>query len=258
MIILLYGQDSYRRLKKQLEIEKAYREKRGNLSEEHFDFSLDDAMEKFKNFIVNRSIFGDIKLAVLENVYNYSNNKEFREILCRELETKSLIILMSADKKPPAILNFLLKEPVQNQIFQPLEDAKLEFFINKEASARGLKLSTDIIESIKNMFGSDTWGVITELDKMALQSNHFKPYKPKIDYYILVNILKANKDFKHKLIALEIMLSERRDDPARIFNSLSYRLNNQKEAQVFADYDVAVKSGKLDYEEVLVDFCLSA
>jgi len=258
MIILLYGQDSYRRLTKQFEIEKAYREKRGNLSEEHFDLSLDGTMERFKDFIVNRSMFDDMKLTVLENAYDYSDNKEFREILYSELETKSLIILMSADGKPPAKLNFLLKKPVQNQIFQPLEDAKLEFFINKEALSRGLKLSADIIESVKNTFGSDTWGIITELDKMAFQSNHFKPHKPKVDYYVLVSALKANKDFKHKLVALEIMLSERRDDPARVFNSLSYRLNSRKEAQAFADYDVAVKSGKLDYEEVLVDFCLSA
>ena len=38
---------------------------------------------------------------------------------------------------------------------------------------------------------------------------------------------------------------------------LAYRLRSQKEADILADYDVAVKSGKLEYEEVLLDFVLA-
>jgi len=58
------------------------------------------------------------------------------------------------------------------------------------------------------------------------------------------------------LVALEIILSDRKDDPARVFNSLAYRLGSEGEARLYADYDVAVKSGKLEYEEVLLELAL--
>lgn len=257
MIVFLYGSDSYRRLQKQLELERSHREKRGNLSEEHFDLAEKEALSAFKDFIINRSMFDDTKLAILENAYEAVQDKQFREILKNELESEAAVILINAEGKPPAQLKFLLGKPVKSQSFEALSGPALKYFTNKEAASRGLKLSADIIESLQNTFGSDTWGIITELDKMMLMANHYKPRGAKSDFYPLINILRANSNFRKRLVALEIMLSERRDDPAKIFNVVSYRLSNQKEAATFADYDVSVKSGKLDYEEVLVDLALS-
>lgn len=257
MIIFLHGPDSYRRLQKQLELGRAHREKRGNLSQEHFDLEEEGALQAFKGFIMNRSMFDDAKLAVLENVYEASDDKQFKEILKSELESETAVILISAEGKPPTQLKFLLEKPVKCQSFEALDGPVLKHFITREAANRNLNLSADIIESLQNAFGSDTWGIITELDKMALMANHYKPRGARSDFYPLINTLRANSDFRKRLVALETMLSERRDDPAKIFNVVSYRLSDKKEAATFADYDVSVKSGKLDYEEVLVDFALS-
>jgi len=257
MIVFLYGPDSYRRLQKQLELKRAHQEKRGNLSQEHFDFKEEGALQAFKDFIVNRSMFDNTKLAVLENIYEASEDKRFREVLKNELESEDTVILINVEGKPPVQLKFLLEKPVKSQSFEALEGSILKHFINKEAVNRGLNLSPDVIGSIQDMFSSDTWGIITELDKMTLVANHYKPRGIMSDFYPLINALRNNGDLRKRLVALETMLSERRDDPAKIFNVVSYRLNNQKEAAAFADYDVSVKSGKLDYEEVLVDFVLS-
>ncbi len=257
MIIFLYGPDSYRRLQKQLEIERVYRNKRGNMNEEHFDLSGEGELDKFKNFIVNRSMFGGVRMAVLENIYEVTDDKSFIEILKNEVASKDSAVIANANGEPPSKLKFLLEKPAQSQHFQTLESSKLEFFINKEAQGRGIKLTEAITKSIKSTFGNDTWGIATELDKIALMSNYITRERPKIDYFILMSTLKAAKNIKQGLVALETILSERRDDPARVFNSLSYGLNSKKEAKLFADYDVAVKSGKLDYEEILVDLTLS-
>lgn len=257
MVIFLYGPDSYRRLQKQLEVEKVYRNKHGNISEEHFDLLEEGQLVKFKNFISNRSIFGDAKLIVLENIREVADDKSFIEILKNEVVSKEAVIIINVSGKPANELEFLLEKPVHSQYFQTLESSKLEFFINKEAQSRGIKLTDTIMKSIKNMFGNDTWGIVTELDKISLMSNYVTHERPKVDYFILINILKNTKNIKQKLVALESILSGTKDDPSRVFNSLAYRLNNKKEAKLFADYDIAVKSGKLDYEEVLVDLALS-
>ena len=48
------------------------------------------------------------------------------------------------------------------------------------------------------------------------------------------------------------------EEPVKIFNIMASLSRLPKELlQEFADYDVKVKSGKLDYEEVLVDLALS-
>ncbi|MBI1838728.1 MAG: hypothetical protein HYR95_00270 [Candidatus Colwellbacteria bacterium] len=257
MIIFLYGPDSYRRLQKLAGIQKAYREKRGNLSEEKFDFSEEECFENFKSFIANRSLFDKTKLAIVENLFGHDREKEIKKLLVSEIETKDFAIVIVENKKPPAAFSFLIKEGVQFQEFPELESAKLTFFINKEAENRKFKLSAKTAEAIANSFGSDTWAIITELEKMALMADAVLESKSKPEYFACINILKNSKSFKQKISVLETLLSDRGDDPARVFNSLSYKLTNVEEARALAGYDLTVKSGKLDYEEVLVDLALS-
>lgn len=257
MIIFIYGPDSYRRLRKQLELQEAYRKKKGNLSKEQFNMEDKDAIEAFKGFMANQSMFGDGKFAVILNAYEIADSKQFKEILKNELKSEASVILINAEGKPPAALKFLLEEPVKSQSFEALQGPALKHFINKEAIQRRLKLSTSIIDSLQETFQSDTWSIITELDKLMLTGNFIEARGIKREFYPLVNTLKSDKDIRKRLVALEIILSDRRDDPAKVFNAASYGSRNKKEAATFADYDISVKSGKLDYEEALVDFALT-
>ncbi len=60
-----------------------------------------------------------------------------------------------------------------------------------------------------------------------------------------------------KIEALEELFFAR-EEPAKIFNILASRNYLSPEMlKKLADYDVAVKSGKMDYDEVLVDLALS-
>ena len=60
-------------------------------------------------------------------------------------------------------------------------------------------------------------------------------------------------DLRGRLTALERMFAEN-EPPAKVFNIIAYQLPGRLEEM--AAYDLAVKSGKMDYEEALLDLVL--
>jgi hypothetical protein len=257
MIIFLYGPDSYRRLSKEREVVDVYQKKHGTLSSARFNFGDVDDLNKFREFLINNSMFEPNKLAIVEDPFN-APVAELYDLFKPYLENKSkTTILISSDDKPPAKLAFLIKKPSRYQEFSILEGKPLKIFINKEAVNRGIKLKPEILEGLANAYGGNTWFIVTELDKLALMSEQKVDTRLAPNYYELINNLKYGRSPRTKLVALEFILSDRRDEPRRVFNSLAYRLRDAKEAVMLADYDIAVKSGKLDYEEILLDLALT-
>ena len=265
MLIFLYGADSYRRIQKLSEIVEAFRKKQSNLSYERFDLSDEEEFFKFQSFAGNRSIFDPVRLAVLDGFDKQSASsagiKELKAILKTHFEAKDLVIVINSDKKPAAPFNAFLKPPTQVQEFPVLTDAEIASFIKKTAKALGFTIDTQTTHALIQTFGGNSWGIATELEKMTLANGQARPalsiHKPADNFFPLVNTLKYSRSLRDRLVALEVILSDRKDEPAKVFNMLVYRLRSQEEADVLADYDVAVKSGKLEYEEVLLDYALS-
>ena len=256
MIVFLYGSDSYRRLSKERGVIEAYRKKHGALSSARFNFGEADDLNKFREFLANSSMFEPDKLAIVEDPFE-APAAELHDLLKPYLDGGAkTTVLISSDDNPPAKLAFLAKKPSRYQEFSVLGDKSLKTFINKEAASRGVKLKSEVLEGLAKAYGGDTWSIVTELDKLALMSEQKIEAKPAPNYYELINGLKYGRDPRIKLTALELILSDRRDEPRRVFNSLAYKLRDPNEATILADYDVAVKSGKLDYEEVLLDLAL--
>ena len=269
MLIFLHGADSYRRIQKLNEIVEAFRKRQSNLSHERFDLSPpaggDNEFLKFQNFAANRSIFDPVRLAILDNFLPPAGGppqtKELKEILKANHKNEDLIIILNSSNKPTTGFTALLKEPTKIQDFPALKDAEINNFIKHTAKALGFAIDAPMVKALAQTFGSNTWGIATELGKMALGEDQVKSalsiHKPADNFFQLVNTLKYGRSAKDRLVALEMILSDRKDEPARVFNMLAYRLRSQKEADILADYDVAVKSGKLEYEEALLDYVLS-
>ena len=258
MLITLYGPDSYRRLKNLNIIVESYREKYTGFSYERLNLVEMGALDKLKNFVKTQSIFDSVRLVVLDNILEEKEQMELRELMKANAKTKDITIVVNSAKKPPVPYKFLFEKGIKNEEYPALKDEKLKAFISQTAASHKLKLDAQKIKSLASIFGSDTWGLATELEQMALSTNHISKKKPNADYFGLINAVKYGKSVKERLIALEIILSDRKDDPARVFNSLAYRLGSESEARLYADYDVAVKSGKLEYEEVLLGLALGA
>jgi hypothetical protein len=257
MIIFLSGPDSYRRTIKEREIIEVYRKKHGSISDDRFDFSQGSEIEDLGEFLMNSSMFDTSKLAVIESLPKVPAAKLAKVLKPYLKDDSNTTILIVSENEPPAALRFLKEKPAIYQEFPLLSNKALGSFIQTEAVRRGLKLKPEIIQELAQAFEGDSWSIITELDKLEFMGKQpLDLSKPAPEYFELINTLKYSRDVKLKVIALESILSDRKDDAARVFNSIGYRSRDRKEAELFADYDVSVKSGKLDYEEILLDLAL--
>ncbi|HEY4496876.1 MAG TPA: hypothetical protein VI432_01880 [Candidatus Paceibacterota bacterium] len=257
MTILLYGPNSYLRLKKSNEIVDFYKKQKEGFNLDGFDLSDKEQFINFEERIRSSSMFSNNKFFIIQNVFDSDDKKELKKILKAHLEDEENVILMNSDIKPPADFKFLITKPAKSELFDNLKsDTEIIDFIKKEAEDRGVKLEDKDFFSLRQAFDNDLWAITTELDRLSLSESVRIEKKEKYEYFQILNALKYGFDARKKLIALEIILSDRRDEPARVFNSLSYGLKDQISINFFADLDIAVKSGKLEYEEVLLSFAL--
>ena len=253
MLVTLFGADSYSRLNRLNELTKAYLKKHGNLAHERFSLSEDDdSFDRFREFTASQSIFNTKKLVILDEPFAYSKTKELKEILKRYVDSQDQVVIINSTKKYPTPYKFLTEKPSKAEEFSPPEGKELTDFIKTEAEIRGLKLSDRQVNAIAGVLGKDTWRISTELDQFALSMKvPAEIYQPEIVYFSVLNQLKYGSSPRERLPALEKMLTVRRDDAGRVFNSLAFRLTSEDEARMYADYDLAVKSGRLEYEEAL-------
>jgi DNA polymerase III delta subunit len=267
VILFFYGRDSYRRKQKVDEIILAYRLKHDGLGV--FKIDLEDdvaAFEEVVEFLRNQSLFDPLKIAVIKNFSGADfkaskKTKELKDFVERERSSKNTVIF-SSEKKPGAEFKFLLSDDIKDQEFAELDEEGTMKFIKNEALKRGFQLNDEQVFLLEESFGEDTWSLVTELDKLSLSGRNFlvEKHSQTPEYFQTLNIFKFGKSINHRLWALEILLSQLREDPGRVFNSLPYGrapIDQKKWLEILADYDVAVKSGKFDYEEVLTDLAIS-
>ena len=268
MIFYLYGQDSYRRQAKLRELVEAYRKKYTDIDLGEFDFSeREDLWKDAKNYLIQPSMFVESKVAVIFGG-GQVNEKEWIEILKSQIKTTKTFLLVSDSVAPKKALQFLLKSPIKNHEYAPLDGRALEVFIKKEAEKTGIVFAPDAVRFFcrfaERHKEDASWVVFENLAKLALT----KPQEPvkasalvgiieekeAEQVYLLTRSILSDRDKKTKLISLERLLLQN-EAPAYIFNSLSFQ-SKGKEAFMLADYDILVKSGKLEYDEALLDFVL--
>ena len=256
MIIILYGPNSYLRQRKLREIMAEFNKKNGSLSRESFDLTAPGAVESLADFCRSQSLFAGKRLAIASGAFNSSDDKRLKLFLKGGIaEDEDAIIVFNEVAKPPAPFAFILKNAKLTQVFDELSDKQLEEFIKSEASFHNLSLPRDAVSALKIRWGKDLWGLSSEIEKISL-GGKARVEEAAGDFYGLVNSIKYGGDLKRKLISLERLLDERGDDAAYVFNMLSFGIKEASQLQKLAGYDLSVKKGGLDYEEVLLDYIL--
>ncbi len=256
MLIFLYGKDSYRRKQKQKEIISIYKRKHPQFDFKRFDLA-EDNFEDLMDFLDQPSLFENFKLALVDNIFKV-NSKKLINFLKIQLNRKKTTLIISEDSCPEKEFEFLTKSPVISQKFQEMDQHKLVFFIEKEAQKLNLKLKRDVVNFLARYgqnYGQDkSWFIVNELKKIKLAK-----FSQPVDLTKILNFfpyLNSEGIFKlinnFNLVNLEKLLF--RTEPAYIFNLLGTR---KKLVLKFAEYDVKIKSGKLDYQTALLDFVLS-
>lgn len=262
MIVFLYGPDDYRRSEKKRSIVAEFSKKRSEIGLGVFDLEDKASPEALAEFLRTQSIFESAKLAVLENAFELEAPK-LAKLLKPLLEEKNTTILVAEKDKPVKALGFLLEKPAISQKFETLAGAELAAWVAGEAKKNDVKLTAAAAQFLASVYGGDTWGIVTELQKLggfgdggkAIDKKDLNVFDLEVapNYWGLMNGLKSF-DMRNRLYAFETMLAGN-DPPAKIFNILASQW--QEKTPHMAEYDLAVKSGKVDYEEALVDLLIS-
>lgn len=261
MIIFLYGPDDYLREQKKKWYIKEFKKKYSGLGLGRFDLESDEGLDELKTFVRNQSIFEKKKLAALENSFNEETRSKLANLLKPLAGDKNITILLSEKKEPVKALDFLLEKPTVSQEFDYLAGYEWEKFINLEAKKLGFILDDPAVKFLADVYKGNTWGLITELEKLASVKRGGAITRRDLDgldlevapnYWAMMNSLKS-ADVRSRLWALEKLISFG-DPPPKIFNIISSQWREKLPAM--AEYDLKVKSGKLDYDEALLDLAL--
>lgn len=264
MIIFLYGPDEYRRQQKKKSIIVEFRKKHGGLGIESFDLADKEQPMRFADFSRSQSLFEPEKLAILENLYE-EGDKEFGAVLKQAAKQENLTTLISEKAKADENFSFLggKSATIRGQKFDYLKGKEWEAFAAKEADTQGLKLSPPALRFLAQAYERNTWGLVTELQKISLLAATPQSIDERQlaslgvevapDFWKTINGVK-NCQLDVRLESLETLFSANEPLP-KIFNMLLYQWPEKLER--LAQYDLLIKSGKLDYEEALVDAVLS-
>lgn len=252
MIIYLFGPDAYRRQEKLKWYSDRFKKKFSALTVDSFDLIEKEELNRLKSFSTAQSLFEDSKFGVLENV-NEVEPKELENIFKLSMDSKTLTLVISIDKPLPKDYKLSGKEGIIMEEFSAPKVEEFYGFIKKEAARRDLKISSATISILAKNYSGDFYGAITELDKMALGNTSLESSQD-FNFFALTSQLQRAGNIKNSLPALEKLLAQ--NEPAMLFNFLASRSNGVAKTRM-ADYDVAIKSGKLEYEEALLDLVVS-
>ena len=244
MVTYLFGPDAYRKRIRKSELVSACQKTHPHIIIASFDAEEEEDIEALGEFLKRQPLFGDEQLVL---VSGFSGEQPVLEAIRRAAKDSSLCLIVTAGKKYAG-----LPQEISYEEFTALAPREFASFVEREAHVRGIRISPGLVWALREA-AAETWGVVTELDKIALGAE-FEAYAKKEDFFSLVGRL-ARGAISARLSALSLLLET--EEPARIFNILTAFLDAARKEQM-ADYDIAVKSGKLEYEETLLDFVLES
>ncbi len=261
MIIFLYGSDDYRRRERTKYYIAEFRKKYSDLSVERFDCMEPESVGRFQEFARGQSMFSAFTMAVLENVFEAEDDKELIKELRRLAKTgPEVTILISETRGATEGFDFLKKHAKTKEEFKPLEGREQLLFVKTKAKEFGVPLTAEAVSFLAAVHEGDSWRLVTELQKLsflekkAIDQKELEKFDLEItpNFWNLLTALKS-WDREKRLAALETIFAE--NEPAqKVFHMLAYQWPEKLEN--FAKYDVAIKAGKLGYEEALVDLVL--
>lgn len=258
MIIFLHGPDDYRRAQKKKDLIAEFLKKRSEQGIGFFDLAEDGAFLKLEEFLENQSLFESAKFAVVDKAFE-APPARFAKIIRPFTESKTTNILISEREKPVKELAFLMRKPVLFQKFKNLTGAFFERFAVLEAKKSGVSLDAAAARHLAAVFAGDSWGLTTEIEKLSglapkitKQDLDVFDFEVAPAYWPMVMGVRS-PDMRNRLAALETLFA-RGDPPPKIFNILASQW--REKTREMAEYDFAVKSGKLEYDDALLALVL--
>jgi len=258
MLLHLYGPDTYRRnryLRTHLLL--PYQKKYADGQVGFFDIAEEGEIAKLKEFIGTPGLFAKVGLAVVyhpEEARSASSGrgeKEFIKFLKTLADDTASTVIVVADKKPTKDFAFLLNG--KEKEFEPLTGLDFLKFLKADAADQGLVVNDAQLKEIGAVYDGDLWSAMTEIQRVAFGGAVTERAR-QFDFIGLIRTLTGVSRGEQKLKALALLLEY--DDAAKVFNMAAAFAGGAGKVKM-ADYDIAIKSGKLGYEEALLEYALT-
>ncbi len=267
MIYHLYGPDSLRKARKMAEL--MIEIKKSVYSSEELDVDLGESTDSWKDvvdFMNQQSIFGGSKVAVVKEA-SAVDEKPWLKFLKESASDGSIFIFLLNKEKPKKAFDFLLKKPSLVYEFGELSGKELASFVSREAEKRGFSFSAEalnfLVAFLMNQKEGRSWLAESEIEKAGFLGKKIVQvadlngisYFPEFDqvWSLTRKILDASR-WTDKVYFLEKLMTEGAD-PSYVFNSLAFGSRGRESVRL-SDYDILIKSGKLDFPEALLSFVL--
>lgn len=262
MLIYLYGADTYRRGKHLADIRGKYAAKHSAFSVYEFAPSdgvhgATDGLQVLRDLCGAQSLFASKKLVVLRHLFPLpaGEEKQYKKFLEGLVDEPEIVLAIVSDEAPPKAFAFLLQKANPCETFPVLYGAAFERFIREEAGVCGARLTPALLKSLAENFEGDTWGVVAELQKIALGGVYVSEARAGTQDFFGALMALQGAAPSRALPLLERLLQS--DDDAKLFNVLASRVAPREKVR-FADYDIALKTGKTDYALALTDYVLGS
>jgi len=189
MLILLYGEDSYRLRQKLKEIRGNYQAKhQSGLSLAWFRESESD-FDKIREKIEAVSMFSEKKLIILENLFR---NKSFQEDFFNyakkiKLKDDQDVIIAICHEGKLAVSKIKNKLSMLEE-FSFLKGPTLVNWIKKEFEKNRTKISSEALKKLVVYIGNDLWRLSGEIAKLASYSDKKEVKEEDIDLLVKANL----------------------------------------------------------------------
>lgn len=270
MVIFLYGEDSFRSLKKLKAIKDKFLEKNSSsLASGSFDFeeSKEIKVSEIKNSFGSKGLFFEKQLVIIKNVLSIVSKdyiSKIIELLKSEkdiFEDKDLVVVFWEKGKmneKNELFKFLIKK-AKSQKFDLLSGIKLNNWIVLELEKENgkTKISRGAIEKLISYTGGNLSAIQNELKKLASYKDEGTIDEKDIDLLVKEkidsNIFEAIEAISsgNKKLALNLLHKQlqKGEDPIYILMMYVYQFRNFLKVSEYAErgernnYDIAKKIG---------------
>ena len=176
MIIFLYGPDSYRLKQNSQIVLDNYRKKYPAGIFFKFDLADTDEIAKAEDTVKGGSLFGEIKLLVLKNVFsNKAGSDRMGELIKTQnlLKEKNIVLLLVENQEGKELAKnktlFTLLAGKDNMVrnIEYLEGEKLTKWIKNEFALRKCFIELDAIKELIATVGNESRSLMNEIDKLC-------------------------------------------------------------------------------------------
>jgi len=266
MIYILYGPNSYHRRQKLLHIQAMAQAKKGRIRLERFFFDDPLSVHAAIESVRSNDLFETTNKIIVVSELKECEEKNALTQLCNFAEAQKdtlLIIYESWTRKalPKELEKIEQLQHAKKMFFPDLTKSQQMKAVREEAARGKISIDADALEMIVGA-SSDMWGAMCEIERLSLIGERITK-KVLLEYgtYALpVSMYEFTKNLLgpslvYRLSGVERFIAQG-DDPYLAMAYLAKVAKSGHMIQKIAQGDIAIKSGRLDPDQVLVRLAL--